>query len=67
MKELQIIYNKDTLGKNSPFSVCEIETGSLIVEHFLMNVLCLCCEKIETDITSCIKKKKSSTYFFLWR
>lgn len=66
MKELQIIDNKDTLKGEFLPNICEIETGSLIVEHFLMNVIFLCCEKIETDITSCVKKKKieSNTYFF---
>lgn len=64
MKELQIIDNKDTLKREFLHNIYEIETGSLIVEHFLMNVICLCCEKIETDITSCIKKKAVPTYFY---
>lgn len=59
MKELQIIDNKDMLKGEFLPNVCEIETVSLIMEYFLMNVICLCCEKIEADITSCIKKKKA--------
>lgn len=39
MKDLQIIDNKDTLKGEFLHNMCKIETGSLIVEHFLMNVI----------------------------
>lgn len=39
MKEFQIIDNKDILKGEFIHNISEIETGCLIVEHFLTNVI----------------------------
>lgn len=42
MKDLQIVDHKDTLKGESLHNICKIETSlkrSLIVEHFLMNMI----------------------------
>lgn len=58
MKELQIIHNKEHSKENSYTIPVKLKQELYFVEHFSMNMICLCYEKIKVGLSSCMKKRK---------
>lgn len=58
MKELQIIHNKEHSKEDSYTIHVKLKQELYFVEHFSMNMICLCYEKIKIRISSSVKKMK---------